>query len=153
VTAVDKLALCVLKSLTKNGTASTVRKMLRRKNMPNEKRKEYMRNYMVNYLLTHPDYRKKELQRLKNGRKNNPNKNAHYQSVWRERNPEKEKIHGLARSVLRISQCEICPEDDIRTTTLERHHPDYDYPEIIVTVCQECHKWVHRKHEICLHSP
>jgi len=35
--------------------------------------------------------------------------------------------------------CELCPN---RAT--ERHHPDYNYPEIIVSVCAECHKWVHK---------
>jgi hypothetical protein len=39
--------------------------------------------------------------------------------------------------------CELCPEDDKRTTKLQRHHVDYDYPEIYVTVCTKCHKETH----------
>ena len=38
--------------------------------------------------------------------------------------------------------CELCPEGDERTENLLRHHPDYDYPRIYVTVCPACHYWV-----------
>jgi hypothetical protein len=39
-------------------------------------------------------------------------------------------------------ECELCPEDDKITIDLERHHPDYNYPEIFVTVCGQCHNAV-----------
>jgi len=35
--------------------------------------------------------------------------------------------------------CEFCDE----INGLVRHHPDYNLPEIYVTCCFECHKWVH----------
>ena len=38
--------------------------------------------------------------------------------------------------------CELCPEDDKRPAT-QRHHPDYNYPLIFVSVCASCHKIIH----------
>jgi len=35
--------------------------------------------------------------------------------------------------------CELCPEEDKRTEKLEHAHFDYDYPELYVTACRECH--------------
>ena len=40
-------------------------------------------------------------------------------------------------------ECELCPDDDKRTDKLQRHHPDYDYPTIYVTVCPQCQKEIH----------
>lgn len=37
-------------------------------------------------------------------------------------------------------ECEFCGE----TENLHRHHPDYDFPEIIVTCCGSCHLFIHR---------
>lgn len=37
-------------------------------------------------------------------------------------------------------ECELCGS----TGSLKGHHPDYDYPEIFVTVCWYCHYWIHR---------
>jgi hypothetical protein len=39
--------------------------------------------------------------------------------------------------------CELCPEDDQRLAEM-RHHMDYDYPLIFVSVCRACHTAVHR---------
>ena len=40
-------------------------------------------------------------------------------------------------------ECELCPEDNKRTDKLQRHHPDYNYPTIFVTVCPQCQKSIH----------
>jgi len=60
---------------------------------------------------------------------------------YRQNHPEKIKAnHNASRDIPLGSECELCPEDDIRTEKLERHHPDYNEPLIIVTVCKECHE-------------
>jgi hypothetical protein len=44
-------------------------------------------------------------------------------------------------SVALKSYCELCPEDDITSINLQRHHPDYDYPLIFMTACKVCHAY------------
>lgn len=44
------------------------------------------------------------------------------------------------KSIPLSSKCELCSS----TEHLLRHHVDYDYPEIIVTVCSECHSYIHK---------
>jgi len=39
------------------------------------------------------------------------------------------------------SECELCPEDD-KQPAIDRHHPDYNYPNIIVSVCGPCHRGI-----------
>lgn len=69
------------------------------------------------------------------------------------RDRKKQKIEAMINDVRRPtfiplgSECELCPEDDVKTEDLERHHPDYSYPEIFVTCCSQCHKWL-RIHKI-----
>lgn len=53
--------------------------------------------------------------------------------------PEIVIAHRLAKQIPLAEFCEMCPEDEIRKAT-ERHHPDYDFPEIIVSCCKECHE-------------
>lgn len=43
--------------------------------------------------------------------------------------------------------CELCPDEDKRNAVL-RHHPDYAFPFITVSVCQSCHAFVHSKESI-----
>ena len=40
-------------------------------------------------------------------------------------------------------ECELCPKEDKIINDLERHHPDYNFPTIFVTVCAKCHKEAH----------
>jgi len=40
--------------------------------------------------------------------------------------------------------CEVCPEDDVRKAT-GNHHPDYDYPQIVVSCCSSCHNYLNRE--------
>ena len=53
-----------------------------------------------------------------------------------------EKIKERARAKAHRSPlalyCELCPEDDKRKAT-QRHHLDYDHPEIFVSCCSLCH--------------
>ena len=69
------------------------------------------------------------------------------QRVYRKNNPEKMKVHNFVNhhkhKLPLASKCELCPN----TEKLERHHPDYDYPEIYVTVCRFCHRWIEKNKE------
>lgn len=67
--------------------------------------------------------------------------------AWVERNPEKRAAHNLVDSAIRSGRltkpdaCEICD----RRLPLAGHHTDYTEPLIVVWLCDECHKDVHRK--------
>lgn len=37
--------------------------------------------------------------------------------------------------------CEFCGSNEI----LIRHHPDYDFVDIYVTCCHQCHWWIHNR--------
>lgn len=85
---------------------------------------------------------KKEIaDRRKRCRSANPDRLNDY-----EKRPERKAKKAVRlkaqRAVPLGSSCELCPEDDIRTVGLERHHPDYSEPLIVVTVCSECNKWI-----------
>lgn len=50
--------------------------------------------------------------------------------------PEKAHAHDVARRIPLADKCEFCPS----TEKLQRHHPDYSEPYIIVTACKDCHE-------------
>jgi len=64
------------------------------------------------------------------------------------RNPEKRRAHNfvLYHKLPLTSECELCPDDE-KQINLQRHHPNYDYPEIYVTVCPPCHHYADRTTE------
>lgn len=51
------------------------------------------------------------------------------------------KARQISQKITRKDNCEICKEDDL----LERHHWDYNKPEIFVTLCRDCHRIQHHK--------
>ena len=55
-------------------------------------------------------------------------------------NPEKRHAKKLAQKVPLDSHCEICGT----TERLQRHHPNYDEPLKIVTLCRNCHRKLHK---------
>lgn len=122
------------------------------------KRRKYQRDWMRQWRAKNP-----ELARKRKGEWIGKNKEhiATYQREWRknntsykirnkeynQRNPKKVKAGNLVRDP-RIStfiplnpNCEFCGNKE----KLQRHHPDYDEPLIIVTCCKECHEWVDHK--------
>jgi hypothetical protein len=44
---------------------------------------------------------------------------------------------------LKAKECEFCGA----TENLYAHHPDYDYPLVVVTCCSSCHAFIHRGKE------
>lgn len=69
-------------------------------------------------------------------------KHRRIQSRFREKNLEREKIYRLARTVPLSPSCNRCEVTDKR---LVRHHPDYSEPKLIVTLCERCHRAVHKE--------
>lgn len=82
----------------------------------------------------------------------NPDQHAIDCKQWRERNPgkarsyvnNKEPVKRIAHDYvyqhpeIKQKECEFCGS----TKNLEAHHPDYAYPQIIVTACTKCHHWL-----------
>jgi hypothetical protein len=48
----------------------------------------------------------------------------------------------IAQKYPLLKKCELCP--DPKEIPTHRHHPDYCYPHIFVSLCYECHLWVHK---------
>jgi hypothetical protein len=99
--------------------------------------------------LNHPKYSKKYMKTWNREHPNHSQKwdKEHLESkrinarVYCLKSPEKIKAHNTAHYHTSLGLfCELCPDDDVRTENLERHHPDYTYPEIVVTLCKECHE-------------
>ena len=101
--------------------------------------------------------------------KQNKERYLGYVREWKERNPEYHKLHqreyreekpdapngnvtrtkkmwtAQNKAILETKLapfCELCPEDDVKPAKM-RHHPDYNYPLIFVSVCQSCHSNIH----------
>lgn len=49
------------------------------------------------------------------------------------------RAYHMAKNIPLTKTCELCPNKP-----RFRHHPDYDYPTIIVCTCWACHYWIHR---------
>lgn len=105
-----------------------------------EKHREGNRKY-------YQKHKKEIARRHRKWRERNKEKLNQYFRNWKKDNPKKYKAHYyISNNKHKFplnKECELCPEDDIKTENLERHHPDYDYPEIYVTVCDKCHQWIH----------
>ena len=59
--------------------------------------------------------------------------------LYRKLNPQKFVARTKAKTIPLGDSCELCGSD----TDLHRHHPDYSYPGIFVTVCCACHHTIH----------
>lgn len=86
------------------------------------------------YRLEHKDEIK---QYQKTYRQNHPesfNNKDRTPEEWRARNYVQRHPEILGK------KCELCGSQK----DLCGHHPDYRYPQIIVTLCKSCHNWVHK---------
>jgi hypothetical protein len=67
---------------------------------------------------------------------------------WAKQNKHKRKAQYLARKALlrgdieRKTSCEKCNNDNVK---LSMHHPDYNFPLIIIWLCSKCHGQEHWK--------
>jgi hypothetical protein len=62
---------------------------------------------------------------------------------------ERRRIYQSARTIPLEKYCELCPEDDLQLSDL-RHHVDYEYPKIFVSVCLECHQAIENDKINCI---
>lgn len=79
-------------------------------------------------------YAQKSREYYQTGRHHYSNKN---------RNTKINRAHLLSEEIPMAYLCELCPDDDLHLAEM-RHHMDYDYPTIFVSVCRACHTAVHR---------
>jgi hypothetical protein len=119
------------------------------------KDKERVRKYRRDWAR---NWRKNNLKRSRENHRNayeeNPQHYRDYANNWYQNNvikerkrsreinvqrPEVLKAHNESQKFPLGLKCELCPEGEERTNDLEKHHPDYNYPEIFVTVCSICH--------------
>jgi len=84
----------------------------------------------------------KRMEILRRWKDKNPDKVKEQRKRYNQRYPKKIKAYQfISNNKLELAkECELCGN----TENLEHHHPDYDYPEIYVTVCKECHTWIHQ---------
>ena len=62
-----------------------------------------------------------------------------YARNYRVQNPEKKRAQNRVRRESRESNCILCDS----TSNLERHHPDYNEPDVFITLCAPCHRQLH----------
>jgi hypothetical protein len=60
-------------------------------------------------------------------------------------NPEKQRAREVARRhIKKFDHCELCNSK----INLEKHHPNYNFPLKIVTLCKLCHEEIHHAKRI-----
>lgn len=60
------------------------------------------------------------------------------QSRYRSKYPEKQLAHRIARKVhgpSKEGECGVCGQ----VAKLEKHHPDYSMPTVVIAICKSCH--------------
>lgn len=120
-----------------------------------ERNNEIARNYYYRHrelcqeraLNYHNKHLKERIVYDRKWREQNRDKIREYNKLHPERNgnsartPEQWIAHNQARKHCPLASCcELC--DSIEN--LMRHHPDYEFPDIIVTCCASCHSFIHR---------
>ena len=111
--------------------------------MSSDSRKEYRHNY----------YRQNRERLLAKSRKwfeEHPNYIKEYYTVHKKvsvtnknRTPKMWNAQIKALEIPLAEKCELCPEGDERKA-VNRHHPDYNYPTIFLSLCKSCHVYVHK---------
>lgn len=101
-------------------------------------------------------YRRKNRQKIIDSslkwREENHERFNSYQREYKKEHPlenltQKRKIERRAERHFSLGlECELCPDDDKRTTDLQRHHPSYEggMEAIFVTCCKSCHWYADR---------
>ena len=89
------------------------------------------------------EHKREEVKRTKKWRDENPKKFKEMKhkerKIYIKKYPEKIKAQSMAKKIPLKSYCEICGSNE----NLERHHPNYNKPLIIITLCKSCHTKIH----------
>lgn len=134
-----------IKNREKRNAYSKQYKIINGEKLRAKRRKRYKeigdeKIYNTNFRATHRElyraYTKKSVAK-------NPEKQRQKLREYYAKNPLIIHAENIAKQLPMGKECMICPPNDIRTDRLHRHHPDYNYPTIFVTVCPSCHKYIH----------
>lgn len=102
------------------------------------KNKDKVRNYTRKWILAHPEQAKKIIKKWQDKNKEKLNANfKRYYSI----NKNKHYARRLAGDIGKDDKCNNCGS----TERLEKHHPDYNSPKFIITLCKPCHWQVHKE--------
>ncbi len=104
-----------------------------------ESKKEYYDKHK-DYIRIKRNANPKIRENIKLWEKENKDKVKLAKKGWLNRNKEKRKAHLLSQRIKRKNKCEFCSGD----YRLQKHHPDYNQPFYIITLCDKCHKDLHR---------
>ena len=102
-----------------------------RKNNPKGNRENHRKAYETNP-QHYRDY-------ANNYYQSNIEKEREQQREINAQHPEVLRAHNESQNIPLGLKCELCPEGEEATENLEKHHPDYNYPEVFVTTCSICH--------------
>jgi len=103
------------------------------KNIENKRaiERRYYQRYREEILLRKRQPRAREINKLATKK--------YYEAHKKDRNFKK-NASNIARKNIPLAQfCELCPEDDKRKP-MARHHPNHNYPLIVISVCSQCHR-------------
>lgn len=112
--------------------------------------------YMREYRRTHSEYRTHQREYHREWKRRHPN---YYrdrkrkqlgtefgremcrldQATQKKNHPDRIKARLHARYIEREDKCAKCGA----TENLERHHPDYSNPNLVITLCRACHRQEH----------
>lgn len=112
--------------------------------------------YMREYRRSHPDYRLHEREYHREWTKKHPTYYRDrkrqqvktesgkvlarlHQAIQRKRHPNRIKARLHGRYVEQDTKCAKCGSLE----HLERHHPDYSNPDLVITLCRSCHRQEH----------
>lgn len=93
------------------------------------KNKEYLKEYNKTYRQTE-NYKQYHSRKIKE---------------WMEKNSSKVKAHQAAKRDRKILKNDYCEECGIKNVALYMHHPDYNKPKYVVTLCLEDHERIHHE--------
>jgi hypothetical protein len=94
--------------------------------------KDHVRERQHQWFANHPDYRKQWCAKHKL-------RMQQLRARWSKGNSLKIKAERQANRIGIASRCSNCGS----TTSLVRHHPDYNLPKSFVTLCGLCHRQLH----------
>ncbi len=102
---------------------------------------KYREDFSKKYPSYYAEYRQNHREEIKAWNRNHSKYYNDYQRSYKKNNPKIVNAQNVAEQNCSLAQyCELCGS----TENLERHHPDYAEPKIIVTVCVSCHRWTHK---------
>jgi len=108
-------------------------------------RKEYQHEWYIKnkekqlaYLkVYHQEHSAETVERVRQWRKNNPEKLKIQSDLFYKRNKEKVLIRLKTRSLIDIPEGQICQICN-KVPAVQRHHPDYSKPLEVIFTCVRC---------------